>query len=508
MFTEEGIPVSGDGAVLLLTPAGHRTVKYHQPPRNRGNFKFESGEHAAIGDSITLRFSTNDPGTPASDVALNLLNRLALTYGQIVALGGDFYGDPGRPIADGSSPEDRIARFTNDFNTLAMLPASKDEATQILAVMQTEIDAVNAAIAEGRDPHVAYEALGDSLSDRWAMIIGKRYLALAVSNWDHFGEWAVLAYKAGHAAALRQAIAAHAGGGRGALELAYAMNAFADHFLSDLFSAGHMRTPRKQLADHISALGLGSYVSSFLSRVMHDEDSKFGLNVTNGHHEIWRAYGDKRFFDTIDLTNRNHVKQAVQASADEIFDAFIRGGAPAPEDYVALNRIVNLSQVSDPSNRANYSPLFVAADNTVLRRTNVNDLNDRTWTKDWWGVTTMCELVGHKPNNPTGYLSPPNVPPIIQDDGWQSHTPVSPHWVDGNAVRYAFSYANVLNESYTGPWSHYVDLSGSYFPTLTVPVDRTGAASTRRIFRQFRDGAPMLVGTIGDTTTTFIDNTP
>lgn len=38
--------------------------------------------------------------------------------------------------------------------------------------MQKEINAVNQAIKEGKQPHEAYDALGDSLSEEWNRITG------------------------------------------------------------------------------------------------------------------------------------------------------------------------------------------------------------------------------------------------------------------------------------------------------------------------------------------------
>lgn len=105
------------------------------------------------------------------------------------------------------------------------------------------------------------------------------------------------------------------------LQLAYAMNAFADHFLTDLFSAGHLRVPRKALADTVTPSDVGSLISRF----MHDEDSKYGLAVRNAEGEQWRAYGDKRYFDSVDAANRRQVGRAVQRSADEVFQAFVDG---------------------------------------------------------------------------------------------------------------------------------------------------------------------------------------
>jgi len=86
-----------------------------------------------------LRFAKDAPAIAARLVELHLPNGLALTYGQVIALGGDFYGIPGQPISDGASPAERVQRFNAAFNSLAGLPASREEAHKILAVMQKEI---------------------------------------------------------------------------------------------------------------------------------------------------------------------------------------------------------------------------------------------------------------------------------------------------------------------------------------------------------------------------------
>ena len=72
----------------------------------------------------------------------------------------------------------------------------------------------------------------------------KGYVGLALINFDHFGADARIAYNAGHVEALE-----HAASGKSAqhLETAYAISAFADHFLQDSFTSGHIRTPRQKL---------------------------------------------------------------------------------------------------------------------------------------------------------------------------------------------------------------------------------------------------------------------
>jgi hypothetical protein len=516
--------------IVILPYPPIRNVKYHvpeKPPRmtrdGAGKVMFEGGEHTAIGDSAFLYFSKSDPGTPAYAVQLVLPNGLSLTYGQIVALGGDFYGIPDAPISDGATQADRVARFMNAYNSLATPGVAASEAPQILQVMQIEINAVNKALNAGQPASAAYKALGDTLSEKWNKITGGgswispwipmgRYLLLSATNWDHFGQHAVLAYQAGHAAALAQALAAKnqpSNQQRQALSWAYAMDAFACHFLSDVFSAGHIRSPRKELNDTVTPSSLGG----LLTRAMHDEDSHWGLNVTNTTANAWRAYGDKRYFDTVDLANKTLVDVAVQDSVDEVFGAFNTGTVPQPANYLALTRIANLTAAQNYSGAqaaGNISPLFAWNGSTTIRRNDVNNLNDYSWTSSWWGWSTWTLLQKYNPNTPTGYLQPPTGSPAVSPSGWQSNQSVPPNWVAGAQVRYAVSVVNNLYESDIGPWppggAFTTVAANQAYPTLTgVPVGPAGTVA-RRIYRQFINTPETYVGQIADnTTTTFID---
>ncbi len=110
----------------------------------------------------------------------------------------------------------------------------------ILAVLQAEVDAVNATLANHQGPSVIYAKLPDMSTKLELLTLGRcgilAYLGLAQINWDHFGADACTVYNAGHATAIQKAIS-------GDLDGVHAMNAFADHFLEDSFSAGHLRTP-------------------------------------------------------------------------------------------------------------------------------------------------------------------------------------------------------------------------------------------------------------------------
>ena len=410
LFTPGGIAFSAENPHLLLHIADSHSDVEPAPAlpgkamKGKPSLRFEGAEHTAIGDNTRLRFVENAEPVLAQNVPLHLPNGLALTYGQVLALGGDFYGVVDRPINEGATPADRLQRFSAAFDTLATLPTSRSEAPQILAIMQKEIDAVKQAIKDGKPPHEAYDALGDTLSEEWNKITGGgsfvsalfplgRYLKLAANNADHFGEWARQAYIAGHTAALQTAAAAHASQDELQLERAYAMNAFADHYLTDLFSSGHLRVPRKAMAVAVTPSDLGSLITRF----MHDEDSKFGLKVRNARGEQWRAFGDKRYFEAADTDNRNQVNQAVQDSADEVYAAYSSGNVPTT--FNALQRLPDLTLVMSLTN--NFSPLFRVQGNKVLRRKDVNNLNDTATVDDWWGWSTYLLLKDYHPTGNT-----------------------------------------------------------------------------------------------------------
>jgi hypothetical protein len=397
LLSAEGVSLQAvDDPVVAVIATPPRPRFLTAPETDRRQLPtFEGGEHTYLGNNATIYF--DGQSGLASKFPLTMPNGLLLTYGQVVALGGDFYGLPDAPISDDPSPP---ARFNQAFATLAQAPGAATEAPRILAVMQIEIDAVNQAIKDGKLPSSAYAALGDTLSGEWNRITGGgsiisdfyplgRYLQLAATNWDHFGQHAVTCYTVGHGVAMAAAVAAANGPDQPTrtrlLQLAYATNAFADHFLTDLFSSGHMRTPRKEMYDEVTPSAIGS----LLSRFMHDEDSAYGLVVTNARGQTWHDYGDKRLRDPANAQGLAIAESAVQASVDEVWAAYQTKAIPTSHvlDYVA-----NLAQVSVPTDRTNPSPLFVAQNGTVERRTDPSNRFDYTWTSNWYGWSTLALL--------------------------------------------------------------------------------------------------------------------
>lgn len=180
-----------------------------------------------------------------------------MTYGQINGLAGDFYGTS-LPISDGKTRPDSLHRFREAYATLAgVTQRQPKEALNLLRLLSREVTAVNEALKNHEDPSKVYASLPDQTKEFIRITLHRPagqpgYLGLARINWDHFGVDALKAYRAGHEVALLEA----SEGSEGNLEKAYTMNAFADHFLEDLFAAGHVRTPRRLL--HRSGAGFSA----------------------------------------------------------------------------------------------------------------------------------------------------------------------------------------------------------------------------------------------------------
>jgi hypothetical protein len=138
-------------------------------------------------------------------------------------------------------------------------------------------------------------------------------------------------------------------GGRGfkppSKERAFAMNAFADHFLTDLFSTGHMRTPRHET--HYAWQDFENPLNNEeVAVAAHDEDNKNGLWVrspcvcpgTEENHgregwfcmEPWQAFGDG-YLDKAEAKEHNaRINAAVNVSIYEVNDAYNEGAGKSP----------------------------------------------------------------------------------------------------------------------------------------------------------------------------------
>jgi hypothetical protein len=454
---EQGVPLSlekGDQQAIVLNPVpccGHSATSA-VPPEQTGGIQphFDTAEHAIIVWGLKLQTEAGllDAAKAALPVATD--SNFALTYGQFIALGGDFYGDPDHPVCTSPSP---VLQFWKNFNSMVNARA---EVQAILAVASRyEFGPISSAVGQNRQPSGVYAAL-PTTPPHWVSdedrafdeatggtpIQNGRYLNLAFTNFDHFGLDAISCYRTGHA--LAQATAAKAkaitdpNARAKALLNAYAINAFADHFLTDLFAAGHMRTPRRKLfetaANYVTQVGAG-----LCAKQMHDEDNKFGVWVTNAVGDSWVAYGDARYRDTWNSAGRVMVKAAVQASMDDIWQSFTHGAMTDPNATAPLRYTASvITEIAQPAtgqrqrdDQRNWAPLFWwdPNRNVVMRRDVLFDPGNRAfcdqgfWPSQWGITTTVAQLEAAKfpvymPRNMYPGTFPPNETGATGQYGW------------------------------------------------------------------------------------------
>jgi hypothetical protein len=364
------------------------------------SLKFASAEHVLLGDSVNLRFTPEDPiiNTPL----LTLPNGLSLSYGQIVSL-GDFYGIPNAPISLGATITEQRIRFMQAFESFANSSANTNELNQILTLIQTEINYIRQGLEHGISEEELYQHAGSDFQRQANCITGGgcmrfnwwlypgRYLALAKNNRDHFAEGAISNYQTGHQIALEMALQASKTQNKSDLELAYAVNAFACHFLSDRYASGHLRVPRTQLPEYVSP----DLIAQLLTNIMHNEENIYGLHVHNQKGQHWVAYGDQSYFSPRSKAHRQHVLKALQKSADELYRTFHTGQLPRT-DWVAP--LLPFADEEGTAGIRDISPLFYWDETTqqLLRRNDLYNPYDRHWTAQWWGWTTLVQLMANK----------------------------------------------------------------------------------------------------------------
>ena len=180
------------------------------------------------------------------NTTLTLPNGLELTFGQIVALAGDFFGVPDKPIIavkPNAKSENGIQvtretarqRFVAAYHTLAVIPSKKikNRVAKYLTMIKEDQD-VRAHKCNGK----FHSNFDFTVASRGKM------LSLAAMNFDHFQPQAENAYLTGHQLAIETAKEAANKTGpekRKKLMEALSIDAFACHFLTDCFASGHIR---------------------------------------------------------------------------------------------------------------------------------------------------------------------------------------------------------------------------------------------------------------------------
>ncbi|MEW5930935.1 MAG: hypothetical protein AB1941_26020 [Gemmatimonadota bacterium] len=181
---------------------------------------------------------------------------------------------------------------------------------------------------------------GHATTEQQERATGGRYLALAKENESHFSHTAPGKSNQDRWRDLHlQALAAARAGDA---NLAWTLNAMADHYLTDAFSGGHVRTPRSQL--------MGSNAGNIRSKILHDLDNTHGVRVRNGLGEEWVAYGDERMDDAANRDNLAIVQEAVRLSKQDVARALAAGsGGPAPDEDARFAAEELIPRPVDPS---------------------------------------------------------------------------------------------------------------------------------------------------------------
>ena len=236
------------------------------------NELFETGEHDD--EEVTLKIL----GKSAPDKNLLILpNGIKLTYGEIIGFAGDFYGIPEWPICEEVNGTSYKSRFMDAFNTLGRgdVCSIRKELTQIQHILTIEKNSVATVLGHGdpsiptvldknktyNQPSDVYRHHGLWFTIQYDTILGGswvngipvkfgRMMKLAENNPDHFQPYSRKVWEAGHRIALQKAEEARLvfrarrerrEEAMGLLNEAYAISAFSCHFLTDSFSAGHIR---------------------------------------------------------------------------------------------------------------------------------------------------------------------------------------------------------------------------------------------------------------------------
>jgi hypothetical protein len=210
---------------------------------------YDTGEHAILGE-----YTAGVSASPIASVdALQptrtfSVNGVPFTYGQIITM-GDFF---------------------EDYNEMVRSPARQLDALKSL-INQSEIHYQNAILGIG-------SAVSNVSDGQWAGA-SPRYIDLALKNNSHFGPPSPgatvkinqnnkLSWETYHGLAIQKV---RTGLTSDDLEIAYTINAFGDHFLTDAFSAGHLFNKElvmeKFLSKCISGASLTSAANTMLERI-------------------------------------------------------------------------------------------------------------------------------------------------------------------------------------------------------------------------------------------------
>ncbi|KAF4338996.1 hypothetical protein FBEOM_7083 [Fusarium beomiforme] len=212
-----------------------------------------------------------------------------------------------------------------------------------------------------------------SKNPRWA--VDASFMKLLEANVDYFGVEARATYDPGYAVAIEVDTG-------GDLKTALAINAFADHVLQDSFAAGHIRVPRKEIAEiakyHTYSIPFFKHediakIINASSNVMHNEDGELGLWLESPSGEKWKTLGDGRLpgrdsSSTLTKINLDKCRKAVKQSISEAHDAFKNKNGIQASEFAAWHHAPIMDKVFEHPENPN--PLLRVEDGKLVARIN------------------------------------------------------------------------------------------------------------------------------------------
>jgi len=346
--------------------------------KTQNEVKWEGGEHKFIGDSAWIALFKGQAAPKENK--LTLKSGAVVTFGDIVGLQGDFWGSKENPLSDAPNFEEGVERFKKVFSDFPgnAGPEVKTETEQITSKFVEEYNQATKNHPVGVGKH-----LNDypNFNVDYTKITLLRFPLLAAYNFDHFVHSDIRsdidagsffsatssvqrAYVVAHTAAYRTMQKARETNDASLESDAYMMEAMALHYLTDMFSAGHIRTPRRlfdcsnadtgtDLLQNLklyapslysqfdSAVLAGVALGGFVAKCMHDEDNRMGLDVTNEKGNSWRAFGDDALFDEANNENKRLAILASLTSLAEVYNSIdaTNYGAPTAAETIVHESI-------------------------------------------------------------------------------------------------------------------------------------------------------------------------
>lgn len=336
---------------LTLFVKAHHEARQAKPNTKR----FNGGEHAWLGGRGAALACERQKDLDVSPERLQFIPRRdgkeTLSYGELVALSGDLYRSPDELFNE--TPSFLPSPWRND------LPAIREMFGQELRWIEAR---AKETASQDQAPYPEH-----NLALAWS---AKNYLELALDNTDHFGWHNMLAYCLHHQNALTLAASADVNADENDATLREALytNAFADHFLTDGFAAGHIRVPRAEIRQWAAKQGFNEKIAGSLSKLLHDQDGHIdarsvhgvadenarrdddGLAVVNAAGASWYTRCDGQLFTGGEPLKSPRIAQpieAVVASVTELLRAWKLRELPG--DTYAATHFVPFPSPTAPS---------------------------------------------------------------------------------------------------------------------------------------------------------------